>query len=644
MRYLILLLCLASFQLQAQDHLCAAGKRNVVRSVYAKAASDNQQRLMGKYDTKFHYLKLNVERDTTYISGNVQTVALVVAPQLDTFGFELHRNLLIDSVVYEGSRLTVNRENDFSWVLLPVALPQGSLVDLTIFYHGTAPAAQSAAIGAGFSSGFSGRWGNQATWSLSQPYSAYEWWPCKQFLQDKIDSVFTDITTSTENKAGSQGLLQAVVNLPGNKSRYEWRSYYPTDYYLISVAVARYVEYKTYAVVDGDSILIQDYIYDNPLALPAFKSVLDQTAPMIEAFSEHFGKYPFANEKYGHAMAPFSGGMEHQTMTTIGIIDFDIVAHELGHQWFGDYVTCQTWKDIWLNEGFATYTEYLAAEWLDPSTKDFAMQMNHAQIMQSPRGSIWFTDTTDVNRIFDSRLSYAKGGAFVHILRYEVNNDSLFFAAIRSYLHQFAHSTASTIDLKTVLEQHTGRDLTQVFAQWFYGEGFPVFTVKWNQLSDTLYIMNSQTTSSQSTPLFITPVEYLIKRTEGDTLIRVLHDDAVKYYKVPLKGTVNAVQTDPFNWLINQGTTEKDITFVGIGEHTRPEVRMVCYPNPVHDVLYMSGASAGASVNITDITGRVIMQTTLSGEQLNVQAFPEGLYFLQVFSGNIAQTLRFVKQ
>jgi aminopeptidase N len=643
MKYFFLLLGLMISQVYAQQHFCATGKQKSALTQRNKTANNDQQQLMNEYDVKFHHLDVQVERDTTFISGSVRTVVQVLASQMDSFGFELHHNFTIDSVVYGGNSLTVNTNTDFAFVVLPSAVAQNGLADVSIYYHGTAPASSSAAIGAGFSSEVSGRWGNQATWSLSQPYSAYEWWPCKQSLQDKVDSVFIDITTSIENKAGSNGVLQAVVSLPGNKHRYEWKTFYPTDYYLISVAVGKYVEYDTYAVVDGDSILIQDYIYDNPQTLTTLKPVLDQTASLIELFSEQFGKYPFADEKYGHTMAPFNGGMEHQTMTTIGIIDFTIVAHELGHQWFGDHVTCKTWKDIWLNEGFASYCEQLALEAFDPQEAVSNMHDVHSNIMQLAGGSIWFTDTTVVSRIFDGRLTYNKGSAFIHTLRFEINNDSVFFAVLKSYQQQFAFSTANTLDFKALLEQQTGRDFSQVFNQWFYGQGFPMFTVKWNKYQDTLFIASVQSTSTTVTPLFITPLEFMVKRTEGDTLIRVVQDQSSYTFKIPMTGTINDVIIDPNNWIINTGTSQKDVTLTALDESTSQRT-VTLYPNPVHDQLFLTLPETKATVSIMDVSGRKISEQRITQPQIDVQQLPQGIYFVQVITGDHTQTLRFVKQ
>jgi len=640
------LLVLTSIPVLAQEHLCALQKQKFHQQSFQKTAKANQLELMNKYDVVFHHLDLAIERNTTQISGNVRTIASVSESQLDSFGFELHESFTIDSVqLQNGNNLTIIRQQHFAIVILPIPLLKNQLVDVTIYYRGMAPAAASAAIGAGFSTGSSQRWGNQATWSLSQPYSAFEWWPCKQSLQDKIDSTTTFITTSKENKAGSQGILLQVINMPNDKVRYEWKSTYPISYYLISVAVAKYIEYNTYALVGGDSILVQDYIYDNPATLTTFKPILDQTAPMLVGFSQLLGKYPFYKEKYGHAMAPFSGGMEHQTMTSIGVINFEIVAHELGHMWFGDNVTCETWKDIWLNEGFASYTEYMAYELLDATNAKSKMANVHANAMSQPGGSIWFEDTSSVSRIFSSRLSYNKGSAFVHILRYEINNDSLFFAFLTHYQNQFRYGTANTLAFKSLLEQFTAKDFTATFNQWFFGEGYPIFAVRWNSVNDTLYIVNSQTTSATSTPLFTTALEYLVKRTIGDTLIRLNHSNQTENYQIYIAGNITSLEVDPNNWIMNQATVLKDITINGLFELGNTQTLFQFHPNPVGNLLTIQSATLPITgVTIYDVSGKFKLKSTQG--TVDVSSLQQGIYFFVVntIDGTTHSANKFVKQ
>ncbi len=235
--------------------------------------------------------------------------------------------------------------------------------------------------------------------------------------------------------AGSQGLLTNVSVLDNNQLRYEWKSNYPIAYYLISFAVSDYQEYNIYAKPEGlenDSILVQNFIYNHPNYLNSYKTNIDATAPMIELFSDLYAMYPFKDEKYGHCITQLGGGMEHQTMSTMGGFSFGLVAHELGHMWFGDNVTCATWSDIWVNEGFATYTDYLANEKLISwnAGQNFMISTQN-NVMSQSGGSVYVppSEATPDNiwRIFSGRLSYDKGAAIIHVLRHELNDDDLFF-------------------------------------------------------------------------------------------------------------------------------------------------------------------------------------------------------------------------
>jgi aminopeptidase N len=185
----------------------------------------------------------------------------------------------------------------------------GQNFSVKVFYNGTPPTAATNPLGgSGMSNATSPTWGNKVTWSLSEPFSAYEWWPCKQSLTDKADSCAVKITVPSNCKAGSNGVLENVVDLGNGSTRYEWKHRHPIDFYLISVAVSKYVDYTIYANPIGAPapIPIQNYIYDNPQCLPNFQADIDETVDFMELYWSIFGPYPFADEKYGHCMAPFS--------------------------------------------------------------------------------------------------------------------------------------------------------------------------------------------------------------------------------------------------------------------------------------------------------------------------------------------------
>lgn len=626
--------------------------KSEVKSTPQRIVSNRQNQLQSAYDARFHHLNLNIERTNKNISGSVRTIAKVLAAQLDTFAFELHSNLTIDSVICNGTPLAVLNLTHERRAVLPQTFYQNDEIEITIYYRGTPPTTSNNGFGDGFSNRSSPSWGNQISWSLSQPYGAYEWFPCKQALQDKLDSVWVFVTTDSSNRVGSNGLLINEVLLPNGKKRYEWKSKYPIDYYLISVAVGQYVEYKQYAKPKGynDSILILNYVYNNPQTLPNFKNYIDSTAQMVELFSELYGLYPFAEEKYGHAMAPLSGGMEHQTMSTIGFFTHDLISHELAHQWFGDNVTCSTWSDIFINEGFASYSEYLAKEFLLAKANAQAdMLQVHNDVMSQAGGSIWFTDTTD-SRIFDSRLSYNKGSAIIHSIRYVINNDSLFFLALRNFQNQYRYGNGSIEQLKATLEQTTTIDFTQFFSQWIYGEGYPTFDVKWNSNGSTLQLKTTQTTSA-STPIFVTPLDYLVKRSgQPDTTLRLNLDQMMQDHTVALNGVVTAISLDPQNWILNKVKTILKDTSLAIGTFSKVEEpidsKIMVLPNPATTEIFVEAVAPNFTVEIFDWSGRLILhQKTKNGESINVAALPSSSYFGKVvFENSSIGFFRFLKQ
>lgn len=588
--------------------------------------------LMNQYDVKFYWLDLKMERNTKYLDGKVTMRATSIVA-IDSFGFELHTSLTIDSVKVNGITRTVYRNVNESAALLGAGFPANTSLNVEIWYHGLPTAVGGAAIGSGISTGTSGSWGNQVTWTLSEPYSAYEWWPCKQSLTDKADSSWVFVTTDVTNKVGSNGLLTAITPMGGGKHRYEWKSSHAIDYYLISVTIAKYVEYNIWAHPAGypDSILVQNYIYDNPSTLPYFKADIDRTPELIELFSERYGLYFFADEKYGHAMAPFSGGMEHQTMTSLGFFNFDLIAHELAHQWFGDNVTCRTWNDIWVNEGFASYSEYVANEFLNPGDEVAWMQSTHDNVMSQPGGSVFCTDTTNVSRIFSGRLTYDKGAAIIHMIRHEVNNDSLFWLALQTYQQQYRDSTASGVQFQHVVETVTGVDLDNFMADWYFGEGYPTYDVEWAHVGGLFYVETTESSSTGVTPFHRNTVTYTLHRSSGgDTLVRVLHTGTTTYFSLPVSGTVTSIEVDKENWVLNQvGSITQDLT-IGQDQPISEQQPQV-WPVPAHDQLHLR-TEADGYVHLYDLHGRLVLSTQLQAgiHTLSLEGLASGVYLLHL--------------
>lgn len=621
---------------QEKNHSCSAAK---AKNFQTKSASLNTSQIAQteRYDVHYYTLDLSMTNVSTALSGTGGIYG-TARETLDSVWFELFPTFTINEIRLNDVPTNYNRHN--SAIKVPVNISSGASFKIEVDYAGTPPTAATNPLGgSGMTNASSPSWGNQVTWSLSEPFSAYEWWPCKQSLRDKADSVSVKITVPSSCKAGSNGVLEQVVDLGNGSTRFEWKHRHPIDYYLVSVAVAEYVEYNVYANPAGSAspILIQNYVYNNPQTLPNFQADIDETVDFLEYFSELFGLYPFADEKYGHCMAPLSGGMEHQTMTTQGFFERSLTAHELAHQWWGNQVTCAAWSDIWVNEGFASYAEYLMLEELYPGAQVTDMQDRHQNIMSQPNGSIWVEDSLNDSRIFSGRLTYDKGAAFVHTLRFLVNDDALFFQTLRDFQNAFKDSVAVGTDMQAMLEAATNLDLSAAFEQWYFGEGYPTYSAQWNTVGNEFHVRVTHTVSAGSiTPTFTTPLELRLSRTGlSDTIIRVNIQGNTSSHIVPMIGTVSQLTAiDPNNWVINRlGTISKNENLnVASIESMSWDASTQIYPNPSASTVHIETTDGEPLIiQLIDPTGKIILsETVTSPHTIDLSGRPNGMYVLQI--------------
>lgn len=592
-----------------------------------------------KYNVHFYSLDVAMNNLVTDIAGTVEIHA-VANEILDSALFELFQSFMISQIRIDGVPVVYSR--NVSAVKAPVNAIVGQSFIIAIDYNGTPPTAVTNPLGgAGMSNDNSPTWGNQVTWSLSQPFSAYEWWPCKQSLSDKADSCSVKVTVPNACKAGSNGLLENVVDLGNGTTRYEWKHRHHIDYYLVSVAVAQYVEYNVYANPVGapGPILIQNFIYDNPATLPNFQAEIDETVAFMELFVDLLGPYPFENEKYGHCMAPISGGMEHQTMTTQGFFEKSLTAHELGHMWFGDNVTCASWADIWVNEGFASYLEFLMIENLYPAEKDQYMFDVHDNVMNALGGSVWVLDSLNETRLFSGRLTYDKGSSIVHTMRFMLNNDAQFFQALKNFQNLFADSVAKGLDVKDALENVSGLDLTNMFNEWYFGEGYPTYSTRRNAVGNDLNFEITHTASKPIvTPTFTNPIEIKFSRTaQSDTIIRFDVTANMNQYFIPNIGAVTGVTAiDPNNWVINKnGTNTMDINFIAEINEFQSDNILIIYPNPTSGLVQIELPEdiAECSLRIMDLNGKTLKKYILSNSmEISIEEFLSGTYIFIIES------------
>ena len=573
------------------------------------------------YKVNWYRCFWNIDPNIREISGNVTTLFKPKGTGLDSLAFDLNQVLTVDSVVYHSQRISWKHDSARVIIHFPSVIPQDRTDSVTVYYHGV-PADN------GFGSFVqSTHAGAPVIWTLSEPYGASDWWPCKNSLTDKADSIDIYISVPSSYKTASNGLLVSV-SPEGANTVYHWKHRYPIATYLVCLAVTNYAVYPQVVPFGNDTLRLFNYVYPEDSANAA--SLLPSIIPMIQLYDSLFGLYPFQHEKYGHAEFGAGGGMEHQTMTFVNAFQFELVAHELAHQWFGDKVTCGSWTDIWLNEGFATYLSGLCYEHLIPDLWIRFREVRIKQITSQPGGSVYCADTTDISRLFNSRLSYAKGALILHQLRW-IMGDSVFFAALNNYLNDFslAYGFARTENLKSHLESSWGRDLTWYFDDWFKGEGYPQYQVRWSQKSDTVSFTLSQTQSSPTVSFFEMPVQLKFKNAVHDTMIRVYNSFSGELYTAYIPFAVDSVIFDP-DYQIISGNNQVN----AVGEHSL-QARLMVYPVPASDIVTFrfggSQATRRCSISVFDDSGRkrdeVITTPGQTEINLDTHEYSPGLYF-----------------
>jgi len=449
--------------------------------------------------------------------------------------------LIIDSVSCRN-RLNFLHQNTQLKIYLEQPYLVGQTDSLCIYYHGIPK-------NTGFGSFKTDTHTNYpVVWTLSEPYGAKDWFPAPGTLDAKIDSLDITLETSVGNRAIANGILIKHELLNVNTQRFYYKHRYPIAPYLIAIAATNYTLTTDTLMLNNKKMPLVCYAYPEDSA-GVWQAVLSNNQTLIN-FNEKFSEYPFINEQYGHAQINFSGGMEHQTLAFEGYFGEDLLAHELAHQWFGDKVTCQSWRDIWLHESFATYSEGLNYEW-KKNLKEFENLRRkwNKQTINQPGGSVYVTeDTSDFKTVFDYRLRYIKGAMVVNMLRNWVG-DSVFFKAIQNYLNDAAlvYKYASTHHLQNHFETVSGKNLNQFFNSWIYQEGYPRYTLFWQQEKDEIQLRLEQASSVNQSILYTNVLELGVVTDKNDTIIKKININKFNTDTViKINTTVKEIIIDPY--------------------------------------------------------------------------------------------------
>jgi aminopeptidase N len=609
-------------------------------------------------DITYYHLSLEINFLPSYsVAGTVRVEGKVVGSPLSVLTLDLRNNMTVSAVsLAGGGALAFAHPGDALEITFPAPVPVDDAVAVDVTYAGLP-------IQTGFGSFVFGiRSGDYYAWSLSEPYGARDWWPCKDHPSDKADSVRVTARVPSSHRVGSQGTLVSET-LSGPYKFYDWKSNYPISNYLVSVAVGEYVQHAGFyvrpaplAALYGPLMLPLDHLVynDGTSTLPAgWANVTD----VLAVFEDWFGPYPFANEKYGHSETTFGGGMEHQTMTSLGGTGVGLVAHELGHQWYGDLISPKTWPHLWLNEGFATYSEmlyYEARSNVYPGQFEGLLASRYNSALNAT-GTLVLQDTVSVSNMFASSRVYSKGAAVLHMLR-NVIGDVAFKNTMKAYAADPAvqYGVATTDDFHRVAEQESGMDLDAFFYQWVTdGFGYPFYlsfsywqTAAGGGCDVWTTVQQWQTLPYSNIDVFEMPLDIAVQTTGGEERVRVQNDQRHQIFSYHVSDEPISVAIDPDYWILRQPEIQSNVK-------ETPSLLTIATlaPNPAYDRLrvdFTLEREASVDLEVFDVAGRRVLARSAAAsagvrtESIDVRPLAAGIYFLRLRSGGGDAVRKFV--
>ena len=612
-----------------RNFICSQTKSSSRVFSEASTLTENQE----KIDITYYNIDFEIDFNNEQIFGSVIANGFVGMDQPEYIEFDFSDEMTVDSVWLNNENTSFDHIDDIIKIPTQVSIPEGYNFSCHIFYRGSPPTS-------GFGSyNFDMHNNIDHVWTLSEPYGARDWWPCKDDPSDKADSVDIIVTVPYEQIVVSNGLLVDEQDLPNGKKMYHWSERYPICTYLVSIATYPYTFWTdTYIGINGDTLPLEYYVYPDHYELVYDNYML--TNDMMEVFADKFGEYPFMGEKYGHAEFGRGGGMEHQTISSMGGHSEWLIAHELGHQWWGDLVTCSSFHHIWLNEGFARFSE---AIW-DEASRGFeaykSYWQNHSYF--GP-GTIYVEDPQTAAQIFNGNLTYNKAGWVVHMLR-GVMGDSLFFESLKSYGYNdsLAYSDVTTEDFKNVCEDISDLNLSNFFEQWIYNEYYPKYGLLWdiNGVGELIITIHQL----QTWQYFDMPIDIKVVLANESLSFTVNNQFGTQEYNLgSINGIPLSVQLDPDGWIL------KEVQYLN-NDNIVPEISNIliypAYPNPFNPEVtfqYFLPTRFGeiqSEIQIYDLQGRLIDEigTGKSKPGLNNVSWktnaPSGTYFIQMSANN----------
>ena len=535
---------------------CSARKQNMILS----EAASPQSTLPHSFDVQNYKLELDIYNCfiTPYPKSftGIETITIKADSTINSVSLDaVNTSLTIDSVSLDA--LSFTHTNNILNIKLKKTYNTGEIFNVKVYYKHNNVADGAFYVRSGM------------VFTDCEPEGARKWFPCWDKPSDKA-TLDLKAKVPANVKLGSNGRLADSVKT-GDTLYYNWISKDVIATYLMVMAAK--VDYNLDIVywkkISNPSDSIQMRFYwntgESSASLNQMKSII---GPMTTYFSTLFGEHPFEKNGFASLNSDFTwGGMENQTLTTIcpNCWTESLISHEFSHQWFGDMITCGTWADLWLNEGFATYCESL---WLEKaygysSYKTDCNNNASGYINSNPGWPIynpsWAIVTPNTNTLFNTAITYNKGACVLHMLRY-VLGDKVFFDALKSYgtdAASFKFKNTVTADFIAKMSQASGQDLSWFFNQWVMLPNHPAYQNGYfiTSIGTNLYqvgFIAKQTGAN----FYKMPIEIKISFATGaDTTVRVMNDVNNQLFTFNFSRQPNKVVFDPDNNILLKTAT-----------------------------------------------------------------------------------------